>query len=141
MVSFLWKTHTHFFYPKEKGLEQKSEFFFFFFWLYHTACGILVPWPGLEPGPYSWAPAVMAQSPTNWTAREFPEVNILNLVPGFWILIYSLGETMLVPRHTWLFETHMDCSPPGSSVHGDSPGKNTAVGSHSLLQGIFLTQG
>ena len=35
----------------------------------------------------------------------------------------------------------MDCSPPGSSVHGDSPGKNTEVGSHFLLQGIFLTQG
>ena len=31
----------------------------------------------------------------------------------------------------------MDCSPPGSSVHGNSPGKNTGVGSHSLLQGIF----
>ena len=30
---------------------------------------------------------------------------------------------------------------PGSSVHGDSPGKNTGVGCHSLLQGIFLTQG
>ena len=27
----------------------------------------------------------------------------------------------------------MDCSPPGSSVHGDSPGKNTGVGSLSLL--------
>ena len=31
----------------------------------------------------------------------------------------------------------MDCSPPGSSVYGDSPGKNTGVGCHSLLQGIF----
>ena len=35
----------------------------------------------------------------------------------------------------------MDCSPPGSSVHGDSPGKNAGVGCHSLLQGIFPTQG
>ena len=35
----------------------------------------------------------------------------------------------------------MDCSPPGSSVHGESPGKNTAVGCQALLQGIFLTQG
>ena len=34
----------------------------------------------------------------------------------------------------------MDCSPPGSSVHGDSPGKNTGVGCHALLQGIFPTQ-
>ena len=35
----------------------------------------------------------------------------------------------------------MDCSPPGSSVHGDSPGKTTRVGCHVLLQGIFPTQG
>ena len=35
----------------------------------------------------------------------------------------------------------MDCSPPGSSVHGDSPDKNTGVGCHALLQGIFPTQG
>ena len=27
-----------------------------------------------------------------------------------------------------------------SSLHGDSPGKNTGVGCHSLLQGIFPTQ-
>ena len=35
----------------------------------------------------------------------------------------------------------MDCSLPGSSVHGDFPGKNTGGGCLSLLQGIFLTQG
>ena len=34
----------------------------------------------------------------------------------------------------------MDCSLLGSSVHGDSPGKNTGVGCHALLQGIFPTQ-
>ena len=33
------------------------------------------------------------------------------------------------------------CSPPGSSVHGDSPGKNSIVGGHAFLQGIFPTQG
>ena len=32
-------------------------------------------------------------------------------------------------------------SPPGSSVHWDSPGKNTRVGCHALLQGISQTQG
>ena len=31
----------------------------------------------------------------------------------------------------------MDCSPPGSSVHGNSAGKNTGVGCHALLQMIF----
>ena len=35
----------------------------------------------------------------------------------------------------------MDCSPPGSSVHGDSPGKNTGMGCYALLQVIFPTQG
>ena len=34
-----------------------------------------------------------------------------------------------------------DCSPPGSSVHGGSPDKNTGVGCHALLLGIFPTQG
>ena len=35
----------------------------------------------------------------------------------------------------------MDYSPSGSSVYEDSPGKNTGMGCHALLQGIFLTQG
>ena len=34
-----------------------------------------------------------------------------------------------------------DCSLSGSSVHGGSPGKDTGVGCHTLLQGIFPTQG
>ena len=35
---------------------------------------------------------------------------------------------------------HMDCSSPGSSVHGDPPG-NIGVGCYALLQGISPTQG
>ena len=35
----------------------------------------------------------------------------------------------------------MDCSPPDSSVHGDSPIKNIGVGHHAPLQGIISTQG
>ena len=35
----------------------------------------------------------------------------------------------------------MDCSRQGSSVRGDSLGKNTGVGCHTLLQGIFPTKG
>ena len=35
----------------------------------------------------------------------------------------------------------MDCSLPGSSVQGDSPGKNTRMGCHALLQGTFPIQG
>ena len=36
---------------------------------------------------------------------------------------------------------NMDCSLPSSSVRGDSPGKNTGVGCHALLQRIVPTQG
>ena len=35
----------------------------------------------------------------------------------------------------------MDCSPAGSSVHGDPPGKNTGGGCHILLWGIFPIRG
>ena len=35
----------------------------------------------------------------------------------------------------------MDCSHPGSSLHGDSPGKDTELGCHAFLQRIMLTQG
>ena len=35
----------------------------------------------------------------------------------------------------------IDCSPPDSSLHGDSPSKNTGVAWHFFLQGSFLTWG
>ena len=35
----------------------------------------------------------------------------------------------------------MECSPARLLCPWDSPGKNTGVGCHSLLQGIFPTQG
>ena len=35
----------------------------------------------------------------------------------------------------------MDCSPIGSSVHGDSPGKNTGVDCHAFLQGNLPNPG
>ena len=42
--------------------------------------------------------------------------------------------------HVWLFVTQC-CSPPGSSVHGDSPGKSTGMGCHALLQGNLPNPG
>ena len=33
----------------------------------------------------------------------------------------------------------VDCSLPGSSVHGSFSGKNTGMDRHALLQGTFLT--
>ena len=39
------------------------------------------------------------------------------------------------------FWNPMKYSPPGFSVHGDSPNENTGAGCHALLQGIFPNQG
>ena len=43
--------------------------------------------------------------------------------------------------HVRLFATPWTVALPGFSVHGDSPGKNTGMGCHAHLQGIFPTQG
>ena len=54
----------------------------------------------------------------------------------------ALKRVMCVDAKLCLTLCHpMDCIPPGSSVHGDSPDKNTGVGCHDLLQGIFPTWG
>ena len=45
-------------------------------------------------------------------------------------LVAQLCQTLCDP---------MDYNPLGSSVLGDSPGKNTGVGCHAILQGIFPT--
>ena len=47
---------------------------------------------------------------------------------------------MLVTQSCPTLCDSVDCSSSGSSVHGDSPGKNTGVSCHALLQGIFPTQ-
>ena len=48
------------------------------------------------------------------------------------VLCCSVMSDSLLPR---------DCNPPGSSVHGDSPGKTTGVDCHALPQWIFPIQG
>ena len=49
--------------------------------------------------------------------------------------MYLLSGVQLFCNHK------VGCSPPGSSIHWISPGKNTGMGCHSLLQGIVPTQG
>jgi len=65
-----------------------------------------------------------------------------------WMLIFQkgrqLGMLCLVAQllsDSLTLGNCMDCSPPSSSVHEDSPSKNTGVGSHASFQGIFPTQG
>ena len=55
-------------------------------------------------------------------------------------IILENDEKCLVTQLCPTLCNPVDCSPPGSSVRGDSPGKDTGVGCHALLQGIFPTQ-
>ena len=57
------------------------------------------------------------------------------------VLWFLHGFMLSCFSHVWTLCDPMGCSLPGSSVHGDSPGKNTGVGSHALFQGILPTQG
>jgi len=65
--------------------------------------------------------------------REFP-------VSGLWLGARVFVVCLVAQSCLMLFDP-VDCSLPGSSIHGDSPGKNSGVGCHALLQGIFPTQG
>ena len=62
---------------------------------------------------------------------------------GWWLVLWHFAWAIvnLVVQSCPTFCNLMDYSLPGSSIHGDSPGKNTGVGCHALLQGIFPTQG
>ena len=51
-----------------KSSDRKEEEDNLFFWPYYTACGILVPRPGIEPV----SPAVEVPRPNHWSTREVP---------------------------------------------------------------------
>ena len=82
-----------------------------------------IPDPGTElQFPTLWADSLPSEPPEK--PHDTPVCCALSLV--------ALScPTLCDPR---------DCSPAGSSVHGSSPGKNIGRCSHSLLQGIFLTE-
>ena len=53
---------------------------------------------------------------------------------------YCISYVCLVTQLYLTLYDSMDCNPPGSFLHVDSPGKNTGAGCHALLQGIFPIQ-
>ena len=64
-----------------------SVFFFFFFFgcTTLTACGILVPWPGIEPR----LSAVRTQSPNHWLPENFKRLSIIKPFPWDWEYTHS----------------------------------------------------
>ena len=72
--------------------------FFTFFWPHLVACGILVPWLGIEPVP----PALGAQNLNHWATREVPQWIWLNV-----ILIWKI-ESVYVIEHSPVDDFNMD---------------------------------
>ena len=52
-------------------------FSFLFSWQCCTACGLLAPWPGIEPPPL----ALEVQSLNHWTTREVPQLSSVRCHP------------------------------------------------------------
>ena len=69
-------------------MDKHSLFFLKIFWLYGTACGILVLRPGIEPPPV----AVQVWHPNHWTPREFPTLEIFLKAQGHGGCIGGHGE-------------------------------------------------
>ena len=65
----------------------------------------------------------------------------LNTFSPFLLINSNSAVLCLVAQSYSTLCDPMDCSPPGSSVHEDSPGKNTGVGCHALLRRIFPSEG
>ena len=69
-----------------------------------------------------------------WVTLARIDIWLMSQCSNLWFLMCLV--TLLCPTLC----DPMDYSPEGSSVHGDSPGNNTGVGCHTLLQRIFPTQ-
>ena len=82
-------------------------------------------------------------TPCSWVGKF--SVIMMPCVPVESHTMLMEGKFSVITMHACLLSPvlcdPMDCSPSGSSVHGDSPGKNIGVGCHFLRQGIFQTQG
>ena len=89
-----------------------------FVWPHHRAWRILVPRPGIKPTPT----AVEAQSLNHWTAREFLSWGVSCCCC---CCVTSVVSDSVRPHRR---------QPTGLPRPWDSPGKNTGVGCHFLLQ-------
>ena len=71
-----------------KGKDQEkptSRQVYLIFWSCHSTCGILVPWPGIEPGHPQWKLGVLTTGlPGNSPSRKVYEPQILETKPQLW---------------------------------------------------------
>ena len=90
--------------------------------------------------------AVLSSRGSSWP-RDWTHVSTSPALAGKFFTTSATWETphyyvlCIVAQSCPALCNPMDGSPPGSSTHGDSLDKNTGVGCHAVLQGIFPTQG
>ena len=95
------------------------------------ACGVLFPWPGIKPAPLT----VEAWSLNHWPTREVAgEMKIVKQSENIDFHLYCFLLLLLS-----CFSRVRLCATPQKAAHQasrpwDSPGKNTGVGCHFLLQ-------
>ena len=84
----------------------------------------------------------MAKVTGAWCGFTFPILVALGKMCAIRGFAYAIAKHLRLVAQSCLTLCHlMDCSLPGSSVHGDSPGESTGVGCHTILHGFFPTQG
>ena len=78
-----------------------------------------------------------------WSSSHytFSQYTRQRLAHSIWCIPLAVSIDCLANQSCLTLCNPLNCHPPGSSVHGDSPGKNTGVCCHALLQGIFPTLG
>ena len=97
---FIFRSVVHF--------ELINYLFNLFIWLHCAACGILVPWPGIEP----WPSAVKVWSPNPWTTREFPIFKNLfywSIVDLYFELIFVKSLNYLPQFFFFFYKWTMSC--------------------------------
>ena len=69
--------------------------------------------------------------------------NIIFSIKKYKVMLINLSIVIIKVLNVLVSQSRLtlcnstDCSLPGSFVREDSPGKNTGVGCHAFLQGIF----
>ena len=90
-VQMVWRVSASLSELLLQAFSSLSLFFFFLnFWLHNTACGILVPRPGIKPT----CPALEAQSLNHWTTREIPSPCLFTFGPS--LLLWPLADAELL---------------------------------------------
>ena len=87
----------------------------------------------------------LLQDSFSWLEVEIPERTGWDTFVRWFLLLILLVRDFfiqwnvlcLVPQSCPTLCDPRDCSPPGSSVHGDSLGKNTGVGSNTLVYSVL----